>query len=278
MAKAVRKKSQTKQELMPFSLLGDSASAFILLSRIPVFWFQFETAKTPHFTRSLWAFPLVGLIIGLAAGCLLLPSVQSVLPPAGAAIMALGFIALSTGALHEDGLADLADGFGGGQSEAEKSRIMHDSHIGSYGVLALILVSLMRVALLFGIGSLFADNMLLVLFMAIALASARAQIIYQLCFFPISPHAKLGAMLGRPTPVVVLAATALWALPLFSLFPVIPALGATCGALAVAMIIGRLAQRQISGLTGDVMGASIIGAEIGFMTLFYGLSGTSFSG
>ncbi|MGB2108001.1 MAG: adenosylcobinamide-GDP ribazoletransferase, partial [Candidatus Puniceispirillum sp.] len=248
MAKASHKKPASKQAFMPFSLSGDSASAFILLSRIPVFWFRFDASETPNFTRSLWAFPLVGLIIGIGAGCLLLPAVQAFLPPVGAAIIALGFIAFVTGALHEDGLADLADGFGGGQTEADKSRIMHDSHIGSYGVLALVLVSLLRVALFFAIGTLFADGLMLVLFMAIALAAARAQIIYQLCLFPISPYAKLGALLSRPAPAVVLAGTALWIIPLFYLFPIMPALGASCAALIISLGIGYLAQRQISGL------------------------------
>ena len=119
---------------------------------------------------------------------------------------------------------------------------------------------------------------MLVLFMAIALAAARAQIIYQLCLFPISPYAKLGAMLSRPAPAVVVAGTALWIIPLFYLFPIIPALGASCGALIISLGLGHLAQKQISGLSGDVMGASIIGAEIGFMTLFYGLSNISFAG
>jgi cobalamin synthase len=85
-------------------------------------------------------------------------------------------------------------------------------------------------------------------------------------------------MLGRPSVAVVLAGTAMWAIPLFYLFPMIPAFGAACGGLIMALGIGRLAQRQISGLSGDVMGASIIGAEIGFMTLFYGLYINSISG
>ncbi len=229
MAKDAQKKSISKQDLMPFSLLGDCASAFILLSRIPVFWFRFETDKTPDFTRSLWAFPLVGLVIGVGAGCLLLPPIRDFLPPVGASVLALGFIALATGALHEDGMADVADGFGGGQTEADKSRIMHDSHIGSYGVLALVVVSLFRVTLFFAVSTIISDGLLLVLFMAIALAAARAQIIYQLCFYPISPHAKLGAILGRPAAIVVFTGTTLWAIPLFYLFPIIPALGATCG-------------------------------------------------
>lgn len=278
MAKDAQKKSISKQDLMPFSLLGDCASAFILLSRIPVFWFRFETDKTPDFTRSLWAFPLVGLVIGVGAGCLLLPPIRDFMPPVGASVLALGFIALATGALHEDGMADVADGFGGGQTEADKSRIMHDSHIGSYGVLALVVVSLFRVTLFFAVSTIISDGLLLVLFMAIALAAARAQIIYQLCFYPISPHAKLGAILGRPAAIVVFTGTTLWAIPLFYLFPIIPALGATCGALIMVLGIGYLARRQISGLSGDVMGASIIGAEIGFMTMFYGLSTISFTG
>src|SRR3546814_6586134 len=62
------------------------------------------------------------------------------LPPFAAAIIALAFAILVTGGLHEDGLADVADGFGGGHDKARKLAIMRDSRIGTYGVLALALV------------------------------------------------------------------------------------------------------------------------------------------
>ena len=57
-----------------------------------------------------------------------------------AAILALGVSVMMTGGLHEDGLADCADGFGGGQTKDQKLAIMKDSRVGSYGVLALVLV------------------------------------------------------------------------------------------------------------------------------------------
>src|SRR5918994_1725534 len=66
------------------------------------------------------------------------------LPPFVAATIAIGFLALATGGLHEDGLADTADGFGGGRTRDEKLAIMRDSRIGTYGVLALVFSVLIR--------------------------------------------------------------------------------------------------------------------------------------
>src|ERR1700761_6834116 len=88
--------------------------------------------------RAQRAFPLIGAIIGLAIGivdrCLLAIGI----PELAATALALGAGALLTGALHEDGLADVADGFGGGGDREKKLAIMRDSRIGTYGVLALL--------------------------------------------------------------------------------------------------------------------------------------------
>ena len=86
------------------------------------------------------AWPVVGLLIGAVAGLVLWAGAQLGLHPMAAAFLGLTTGALITGALHEDGLADVADGFGGGASKAKKLAIMKDSHIGAYGVLALIMV------------------------------------------------------------------------------------------------------------------------------------------
>ena len=126
------------------SPLGDCAAAFLLLSRIPVTWYRFPEDQPPDFISSLWAFPVVGLVIGaITGGCLVLAEFL-MLPSLVAAAAGLLVLALLSGAMHEDGLADMADGFGGGRDVESKIRIMHDSRIGSYGVMALILGSAAR--------------------------------------------------------------------------------------------------------------------------------------
>ena len=87
------------------------------------------------------AFPLVGAVIGVIAGLSLMAGASLNLHPLACALIALAVAALVTGALHEDGLADVADGFGGGATREEKLDIMRDSHLGTFAVITLVLVS-----------------------------------------------------------------------------------------------------------------------------------------
>ena len=103
------------------SLIGDCAAAFVLLSRLPTGWYRFPTDNPPNFTSALWAFPVVGLVIGGAAGLVLSGAVALSLPPLAAAALAIFASLLLSGAMHEDGLADMADGFGGGMTPTPKS-------------------------------------------------------------------------------------------------------------------------------------------------------------
>ena len=96
------------------SLIGDCAAAFVLLSRLPTGWHQFPADNPPNFTSALWAFPVVGLVIGSATGLTLSGTAALALPPLVAAALAIFVSLLLSGAMHEDGLADMADGFGGG--------------------------------------------------------------------------------------------------------------------------------------------------------------------
>src|SRR5690606_31782388 len=113
---------------------------------------QFLPAAPPHLAQAAWAFPLAGLVVGLAGAAVLALGGLAGLPAMLAALLAVGATILATGGLHEDGLADLADGTGGATRE-KRLEIMRDSRIGSYGVLALILAVGLRaaaIAALFG--------------------------------------------------------------------------------------------------------------------------------
>ncbi|MDA9930023.1 adenosylcobinamide-GDP ribazoletransferase [Alphaproteobacteria bacterium] len=247
------------------SLLGDCGAAFILLSRIPVFWHRFPNESPPDFVSALWAFPLVGLVIGASGGAVLLGAIMVGIPPMVGAAVALFVAAMLAGAMHEDGLADMADGFGGGKDAAMKIRIMHDSRIGSYGVMALALTTAARLGLLMALTDILA-GWKSVAFIALAYAASRFAPVLQLASFPISPHAKLALLTGKPGGIRVIVAALIWMVPLAGLAGWTLSLIAALAVSVTGLGTGYLANRQVNGLTGDVMGAGIILSEISFMT------------
>ncbi|MGI9509388.1 MAG: adenosylcobinamide-GDP ribazoletransferase, partial [Geminicoccaceae bacterium] len=90
-------------------------------------------------------FPLVGVLVGLGASLVYAAAVFCNLPPVMAAILAVATQILMTGALHEDGFADVCDGFGGGRTRGQKLEIMHDSRLGTYGAIGLMLSLALRI-------------------------------------------------------------------------------------------------------------------------------------
>ena len=254
-------------------LAGDCASAFLLLSRIPVTWYSFPDDRPPDFISSLWAFPLVGLVIGGSGGLVMLAGQLLTLPPVVAAVGGLAAMVMMSGAMHEDGLADMADGFGGGRDAESKVRIMHDSRIGSYGVLALILAVAMRIGLYISLLAAF-SGMTLVMFMAAVQATARFQPVLQLSAFRVSPHASLAQLTGRPGATRLATSALLCLVPLAWLLGPVMATVIALPGLAVGIYLGRLTTRHVEGLTGDVMGATIILAEIIMLICWAALAGT----
>lgn len=246
------------------SPLGDCAAAFLLLSRLPVAWHRFPDDRPPDFASSLWAFPVVGLVIGAIVGGVLALCKILMLPPLVSAAAGLLALALLSGAMHEDGLADMADGFGGGHDTESKIRIMHDSRIGSYGVMALIMASAARLGLLMACLDSFAGFQL-VMFIAFIQAASRFQPVVQLSAFSISPHASLAQVTGQPGAGRLVVAVLIWLVPLIWFVGAATALIMAVPVIALALWIGSLATRQVEGLTGDVMGATTIICEIALL-------------
>src|ERR1700760_415860 len=112
-------------------------AAFTFLTRLPL-GSAHTDVPPPSLADASGAFPLVGLVIGAIGGIAYAIASALALPALAAALIAIAATALITGALHEDGLADTADGFGGGATREMKLEIMRDSRIGTFGVLALI--------------------------------------------------------------------------------------------------------------------------------------------
>src|SRR5580692_9572482 len=98
--------------------------------------------------KAAWTFPAAGILVGLVGAIVYGIAHRLGVPAWPAAALSVGATMLATGCLHEDGLADTADGFGGGGTREQKLDIMRDSHIGAYGVCALIVALLLRVSLI----------------------------------------------------------------------------------------------------------------------------------
>jgi adenosylcobinamide-GDP ribazoletransferase len=197
-----------------------------------------------------WAFPLVGAGIGglAALGFLVAELLGCGSAPAGLIAVAAGIAV--TGALHEDGLADTADGFGGGRSREDKLAIMRDSRHGTFGVLALVLSVALRAAALGTIG----DPIRAGLALVAAHAASRGALPPLMRILMPARADGLGAVAGRPSRTVAIIAAALGAaLGLALLGPRTGAiaLGLSGGALALAAMLAR---QQIGGYTGDVLG------------------------
>ena len=239
-------------------LLSDLLFCLRFYSRLPLPVFRFEAA--PHsmgeFGRAVRLAPIAGLLIALPAG-LLLAGAGALLPPELAAVLALAALAATTGAFHEDGLADVADGFGGGRTRERKLEIMRDSRIGSYGAIALILSLELRWAAIATIASPFAVLLALI----VAGALGRAAMVAVLLVLKPARSDGLAASLGQvPVPA---AATGL-AIALLAAVVLLP-FSTACAGIVWALIgvatMAWLARGQVGGYTGDVLGATEIVVE-----------------
>ena len=201
--------------------------------------------------RATWALPLAGLLVGLAGAAAYALASWLGLPSAIAALLALATTTLITGALHEDGLADTADGLGGGRTRERKLEIMRDSRIGSYGVCALILSFGLRWSALAAI----ANPWMVMLALVSAHAAARAGVPAFMSLVPPARPDGLSASAGSPPGRSVAIAFGLGTLGLaLALGPARALVGLVLLSLA-GLILARLAIRQIGGQTGDILGA-----------------------
>lgn len=245
-----------KTDTNPFRVL-DVAVAFVLLTRLPL----------PHLpgsafdrqARAAWAFPAVGLVVALLAGAVGWMALWLGLPAPVAAGLVLGAQILLTGAMHEDGLADTADGLWGGTTPARRLDIMKDSQIGTYGVLALIL----SVGLRWGaLAALMAGEFLGPLIAAAALS--RAVLPGLMTALPFARGNGLSRRVGVPGRAISAVSLALgFGLALLAVGPV--ALLLLVLALGMAVAVGTLARAKIGGQTGDILGAAQQVGEIAML-------------
>lgn len=203
------------------------------------------------------AFPIAGALIGAAAGLLLAAFAALGLPGLVAAGLTLAALAVLTGALHEDGLADTADGFGGGRDLARKLAIMRDSHIGTYGVLALVLGLLVKAASLAALaqGPAFETVALL----AAAGALSRATIVWFMASTPPARRDGVAYTAGQPSDFTarsaVVSGGVIALILLVASQGLVPALLIIGAGVLVGALFRLLSLRQIGGHSGDTCGA-----------------------
>lgn len=199
-----------------------------------------------------WAYPFVGVVVaGLAMGVGWL-GVMAGLPDLTNGLLIVAVLAITTGAMHEDGLADSADGLWGGWNIERRLDIMKDSRIGAYGVLALIISLGLRAGLY---GAVLVDHLWAIIAIAALSRAAMVGVMWAL------PHARQGGLsvqVGRVKWQTVLITAAV--------------VGGICAALNVWLIVPfvvlsmlvcmGIAHAKIKGQTGDILGATQQVAEI----------------
>jgi adenosylcobinamide-GDP ribazoletransferase len=218
-----------------------------LLTRLPV---GIAAPADGAIAASGWAFPLVGAGIGALAALAFMAAQALGCGIAVAALLAVAAGIAVTGAFHEDGLADTVDGFGGGAGREAKLVIMRDSRQGSFGVVALVLSIGLRATALGTIG----DPIHVALALIAAHAASRGALPVLMHVLTPARAEGLGATAGRPSRAVAILAAVL------AVVIALAVLGPRTGALALLLSGGAialaalLAQRQIGGYTGDVLG------------------------
>ncbi|MEM7643652.1 MAG: adenosylcobinamide-GDP ribazoletransferase [Pseudomonadota bacterium] len=239
------------------SLNSDLVSAAMLLTRLPV-----RGTPTPEAARAAWAWPLVGAGVGLAAGAVGTIALAVGLAPGLAAALALATSIAVTGALHEDGLADLADGFWGGFDKDRRLAIMRDSRIGTYGVIALFLGLAARWAALWMLFEMSPETAAAAIL--VAATASRAVMPGVMWALPHARNDGLSAQVGH-----VRKETAFVAFGLAALVTIIFAgwggIMALVWALVIASLLARIALMKIGGQTGDILGATQQLAEIAIL-------------
>jgi adenosylcobinamide-GDP ribazoletransferase len=201
--------------------------------------------------RASWALPIAGVLVGLIGAVVYWSAQAFGLPALPSAALTVAATLLVTGCLHEDGLADASDGFGGGNTRERKLEIMRDSRIGTYGTCAVVMSIVLRISALASI----ADPDLVGWVLIAAHGAARATLPALMLLIPPARPDGLSARAGRPPPASAAVAIAMGVVLL------VGSLGAGRGfitLLLVAVAFGLFAwlcKRQLGGQTGDTLGA-----------------------
>ena len=231
------------------ALFSDLAVALSFYTRLPLR--SAAPVDGAALARAAWCAPLVGVLIGVLAGLAYWIAYRLNLPPLVCAALAVAAGMLLTGCLHEDGLADTADGLGGGETRERALDIMRDGRIGAYGACALVICLALRIGALADL-----PRAALVAWALVgAHTAARAALPLVMRLVPPARADGLSASAGAPSPGRAAAAAAIGIVCLWVALGFRNALIALVLLLIGAVVTAWLARRKIGGQTGDVLGA-----------------------
>jgi adenosylcobinamide-GDP ribazoletransferase len=235
---------------------GDIKASIAFLTRLPMA--RATPAGGADIARASWAFPIAGIVVGAIGAVVYGLAHKLGLTAWPAAALCVVATLAATGCLHEDGLADTADGFGGGATREQKLAIMRDSRIGTYGVCALTMSILLRAGAIASLG-----NPSMVVFALIAAhGAARATLPVFMALVPPARSDGLSHAAGRPAQDRVMLAGVLGILILALFLGPLPGIAALILLVAVMALTAWLSFAQIGGQTGDVLGALEQASEI----------------
>jgi adenosylcobinamide-GDP ribazoletransferase len=239
-------------------LFRDLKVALLFLTRFPV---QVDGAVTMRdLAAAVYAFPLVGAGLGLLGGLAYGGATGLGLPALPAALLALVAMIAATGALHEDGLADTADGLGAADRE-RALEIMADSRIGTFGTLALMVSLLAR---LIALAPMWEPRQITVALVTAAMASRAVMPVVMM----LQPSAKadgLANAAGRPDPFRVMLGAFVAIGAAAALLPLDTAVAALAASAALSLLLAAWLGRRLGGCTGDTLGAVQQTAEVVFL-------------
>lgn len=250
----------------PDNWLGELRIALVFLTVLPV---RLRAEDSDHgVSHAVRAFPIVGIPVGLAGALAYALADVAGLSATICGLFAVAAMAAMAGGLHEDGLADAADGIFGGRDRAERLAIMRDSRIGSFGAMALFFALALRATTISYMGSAWDAGFAMV---AAAIAS-RAAIPPVMFLLPAARGDGLARAAGEPDRHRVVDAVALGlvlsALAFAPIAEPLTILAALAAAAVAAVLVGLLARTRLGGQTGDVLGAVQQAAEIAVLLAF----------
>jgi adenosylcobinamide-GDP ribazoletransferase len=239
-------------------LVAGFAAAVGFLTRLPI---GPPAEGDWRLADAAWAFPLVGAGVGAIAAFAFLVAELLGLGDGPAALLAVLVGVCVTGALHEDGLADSADGIFGGADRQSRLAIMRDSRHGTFGVVAIVLSVALRAAALAQTGEAIYAGLALIA----AHAASRALLPAAMWALPPARPDGLAVEAGRPRSASAIAAVAIGiVITLAALGPWLGLMAFAVSAVAV-FVAGMMVHRRIGGYTGDVLGAFQQIAEIAIL-------------
>ena len=220
-----------------------------LLTRLPLPGRDWNSTRPA--AMAAWAYPLAGLVVAVLACLIATLLVRLGLPTDMIAAALLLCMSVFTGAMHEDGLADSADGLWGGATPERRLEIMKDSHSGAYGVITLIATFALRWA---GLSALLAQGWLW-LPVLVAATTSRAAMAFVMNALPNARVSGLSSLTGRPgkaAPRIAASLGAAMAVLGFGL----AGLWVLLATVAATALCATIARAKIGGQTGDILGAT----------------------